>query len=79
MELKNKDLMEKQDYEVNLATLNKRNGIAREIHDSVGHVMSSSILQVGALIATAQDEMARESLWNLKRKGHRPEQYHITC
>ena len=35
LESKNKDLMEKQDYEINLATLNERNRIAREIHDNV--------------------------------------------
>ena len=36
-ERKNKELMEKQDYEINLATLNERNRIARDIHDNVGH------------------------------------------
>lgn len=66
LEQKNKELLEKQDYEVRLATLNERNRIAREIHDSVGHVMASSILQVGALIATATDNTAKESLITLK-------------
>jgi signal transduction histidine kinase len=31
LESKNKELMEKQDYEINLATLNERNRIARDI------------------------------------------------
>jgi len=66
LEMKNRELMEKQDYEVNLATLNERNRIAREIHDSVGHVMSSSILQVGALMATVQDDEERQRLSDLK-------------
>lgn len=46
---KNKELMEKQDYEIYLATLKERNRIAREIHDNVGHLLTRSILQVGAL------------------------------
>ena len=46
---KNKNLMEKQDYEIYLATLRERNRIAREIHDNVGHMLSRSILQMGAL------------------------------
>ncbi len=54
-EQKNKDLLEKQDYEINLATLNERNRIAREIHDHVGHTMSRALLQVGALSATVKD------------------------
>ena len=41
--------MEKQDYEIHLATLQERNRIAREIHDNVGHMLSRSILQMGAL------------------------------
>ena len=32
------------------ATLRERNRIAREIHDNVGHMLSRSILQMGALI-----------------------------
>ena len=66
LEDKNKGLMEKQDYEVNLATLNERNRIAREIHDSVGHVMSSAILQVGALLATTHESAVKEDLFDLK-------------
>src|SRR6056297_4116890 len=65
LEDKNKGLMEKQDYEVNLATLNERNRIAREIHDSVGHVMSSAILQVGALMATATENGVKDNLLDL--------------
>lgn len=53
---KNKDLMEKQDYEIYLATLKERNRIAREIHDNVGHMLSRSILQVGALKTIYKEE-----------------------
>ena len=48
LERKNQELMEKQDYEVRLATLGERNRIAREIHDNVGHLLTRSILQVKA-------------------------------
>lgn len=53
---KNKNLMEKQDYEIYLATLKERNRIAREIHDNVGHMLSRSILQVGALGTIHREE-----------------------
>lgn len=66
LEGKNQELMERQDYEINLATLQERNRIAREIHDNVGHLLSSSILQIGALMARCQDETIRGSLETLK-------------
>ena len=56
LEKKNQDLLEKQDTEVYLATLKERNRIAREIHDNVGHMLSRSILMVGALKTVNQDE-----------------------
>ena len=62
LEEKNKELLEKQDYEINLATLTERNRIARDIHDNVGHMLSRSILQVGALLVTTKDENTKESL-----------------
>lgn len=65
LEAKNRALMEKQDYEVRIATLNERNRIAREIHDSVGHLLSSAILQIGAMLATCRDPALRESLSTL--------------
>lgn len=52
LEQKNRDLMEKQDYEIRLATLKERNRIAREIHDNVGHLLTRSILQLGAMQVT---------------------------
>lgn len=62
LEKQNKALLEKQDYEINLATLTERNRIARDIHDNVGHLLSRSILQVGALLTINKDEKTRESL-----------------
>jgi signal transduction histidine kinase len=66
LENKNKELMDKQDYEINLATLNERNRIARDIHDSVGHLLSNSILQTGALLAVCKDENTKQHLSVLK-------------
>lgn len=66
LESKNKELMDKQDYEIRLATLGERNRIARDIHDSVGHVLSNAILQTGALIATCPDEAEKTRLRVLK-------------
>lgn len=62
---KNKHLSETQDYEIHLATLKERNRIAREIHDNVGHLLSRSILQVGALKITSHDDVQKESLGGL--------------
>ncbi len=67
LERKNKELMDKQDYEVHLATLDERNRIARDIHDSVGHLLSNSILQTGALLATCTDEALRDKLSTLNK------------
>ncbi len=61
----NSDLIEKQDNELNLATINERNRIAREIHDNVGHLLSSAILQSGALLTINQDEKVKEHLETL--------------
>lgn len=62
----NKELIEKQDFELANATLNERNRIAREIHDSVGHLLSSAILQSGALLTINRDEKVEASLKTLK-------------
>ena len=59
---KNKHLLEKQDYEIYLATLKERNRIAREIHDNVGHMLSRSILQIGALGTIHKEEPLHEQL-----------------
>lgn len=50
MKRRNRELLEKQDYEIKVATLSERNRIAREIHDNVGHMLSRCILQLGALM-----------------------------
>ncbi len=59
-------LAEAQDNEVHLATLKERNRIAREIHDNVGHMLTRSILQTGALQIINKDEKLKEPLNDLK-------------
>jgi len=63
---KNSDLLEKQDYEINVATLHERNRIAMEIHDNVGHLLSRDLLQIGAIMAINKDDQLRESLSAVK-------------
>ncbi|UQS82658.1 histidine kinase [Bombilactobacillus folatiphilus] len=52
--------------QLQLQIANERNRIARDIHDNVGHLLSSSILQVGALSALNQEPVVNESLTNLQ-------------
>lgn len=66
LESKNKELSDKQDYEINNATLNERNRIARDIHDSIGHLLSNAILQTGAMLALCPDDNTRKMLQTLK-------------
>ena len=62
---KHQALLEKQNYEIHLATLRERNRIAREIHDSVGHLLTSSILQTGAIEVLNRDENLKQPIQNL--------------
>ena len=57
LERKNRELSEKQDYEIKLATLAERNRIAREIHDNVGHLLTRSLLQIDAMKVTYADNV----------------------
>ena len=63
---KNKNLLIQQEQEVRIATLNERNHIAREIHDNVGHLLSSALLQIGAIQAIFTQEELQEPLTNLR-------------
>lgn len=62
LEEKNKSLRNHQDKEVRIAVLSERNRIAREIHDNVGHLLSRSILQVGAIMAVSKDNQVKKLL-----------------
>ncbi|WP_206912228.1 hypothetical protein IGL98_001282 [Enterococcus sp. DIV0840] len=55
-ESQNSELIKKQEIKINLEFSNERNRIARDIHDNVGHLLSSALLQTGALKAINQDE-----------------------
>lgn len=61
----NAQLIDSQNDQIYIATLKERNRIAREIHDSVGHMLSRSILQVGALLAVCKDETIKPHLKTL--------------
>lgn len=61
----NSDLIKNQDNELYVATLNERNRIAREIHDNVGHLLSSAILQSGALLTILREDKVREHIKTL--------------
>jgi signal transduction histidine kinase len=65
-EQKNQSILENQDYEINVATLNERNRISKEIHDNIGHLLSRSLLQIGALLTISKEETTREGLTLLK-------------
>lgn len=65
VEEKNRRLIEKQDAELYTATLKERNRIAREIHDNVGHMLTRSILQVGAIRTINNNELLSEPLEGL--------------
>lgn len=62
IEANNKMLRQKQDSAIYTATLQERNRIAREIHDNVGHLLTRSILQTGAIKAINQDGNLTEPL-----------------
>lgn len=58
-----------QEEKIRLATLEERNRIAREMHDLVGHQLSSALLQVGAMIAAAEESASLETLKNTLRQA----------
>ena len=66
MHERNQALIEKQNADIHAATLSERNRIAREIHDNVGHMLSRSILQTGALLAVCKDTSITPHLSALK-------------
>ena len=67
IEQKNRDLLDKRDYEIRLATLNERNRIAREMHDTVGHLLTRALLQTGAIQILNGDTPVKEDLDHLKQ------------
>ena len=58
-------LMENQNNMIYMATLKERNRIAREIHDNVGHTLTRSILQLGAIKAINTEPVLKKPLDDL--------------
>jgi len=63
---KNEKLIENQNFELSVATLNERDRISKELHDSIGHMLSRSLIQVGAISTIAKDETVNNELYKLK-------------
>ena len=56
LEQTNQLIRKNSENEIDMAMLNERNRIAREIHDNVGHLLTRTILQMGALRAEYKEE-----------------------
>lgn len=67
---KNKELQKSQEMVLNLEIAEERNRIARDIHDNVGHLLSSAIIQLGALEVVNEDENLQQPLTQLKDTVH---------
>ena len=65
LKTRNHQLIENQNDQIYIATLKERNRIAREIHDNVGHMLSRSILQVGAMLTICKEDSLKTHLESL--------------
>ena len=63
---KNESLTKNQDYEIKVATLNERSRISKELHDSIGHMLSRSLIHVGAISTISSENNVKQELENLK-------------
>lgn len=61
-----RSLVDSKEKEVRLAQLTERNRIMRDMHDGIGHMLSRTILQVGALQATS-DGATKEALTSVQK------------
>lgn len=59
-------MISSQDEKIENAILSERNRISRDIHDSLGHLTSRGILQIGAMIVTEKNESRKKQLMDLK-------------
>lgn len=64
---KNAILIQQQDYEISLAMASERNRIARDIHDNVGHMLTRSILQTGAIQVINQNPDLNQPIQELQQ------------
>lgn len=67
---KNQELIQSQETFIDLEISEERNRIARDIHDNVGHLLSSAIIQLGAIEAINQADSLKEPLTQLKVTIH---------
>lgn len=58
----NEQLRKDREKNVHIAVLTERNRIAKELHDAIGHSLSSSILQVESLKIITKDKSVLEKL-----------------
>lgn len=63
----NEQLKIQREKDIHIAILTERNRIARELHDSIGHTLSSSILQIEALKVISKENNILKNL-NLLQK-----------
>ncbi|REC32277.1 two-component sensor histidine kinase [Enterococcus pseudoavium] len=67
---KNHELIQSQETFIDLEISQERNRIARDIHDNVGHLLSSAIIQLGAIEALNQNDVLKMPLNQLKATIH---------
>lgn len=66
LEKKNTELLDSQESLLNLQISEERNRIARDVHDNVGHFLSSAIIQVSAIETINQKQQLVHPLDQLK-------------
>ena len=64
--MKNQKLLDAQNDEIHMTRLQERNRIARDIHDTIGHLLSRALLQTGALRAINQSDKLNPAIDALK-------------
>ena len=62
LEKYNEQLKKDREKNIHIAILTERNRIAKELHDAIGHALSSSILQVESLKIISKEEKVIEKL-----------------
>ncbi len=62
------ELLKNHEKDIHMAGLNERNRIARDMHDALGHSLSSSILLIESLQYVRDEEKIKESLGLLQSR-----------
>lgn len=65
LEDKNNELVVSQEASIELEVTQERNRIARDIHDNVGHLLSSALIQLGAVQTINQQDNLKKPLQQL--------------